>query len=92
MNLSRDFELHVGGGMEEELQLAAKLGKELLSENERLKDKNEQLWALCEERTREIDMLRTQNKMLREDANLKAHDQVWFCVFYLMLVWCRFSV
>ena len=73
---SRKYEVHAARTIEEELQLAATLGKELLSENEMLKEKNEQLWALCEERSREIDMLRSQNKLLREETDLKAHDQV----------------
>ena len=59
-----------------ELHIAAKLGRELLLQNDAIREKNRMLWEVNEENAKEIEMLRQQNKLLREEAESKANDQV----------------
>ena len=61
-----------------ELQIAAKLGQELLHQNDAIRERNRLLWQSNEEKAREIEMLRQQNKLLRADSESKAADQVGF--------------
>lgn len=60
--------------IEEELHIAAKLGRELLLQHDSLSEKNRILWEVSEERAREIEMLRNQNKALRCEADTKASE------------------
>ena len=59
-----------------ELHIAAKLGRELLLQNDAIREKNRMLWEVNEEHGKEIEMLRQQNKLLREEAESKANEQV----------------
>lgn len=60
-----------------ELHIAAKLGRELLLQNDAIREKNRMLWEVNEEHGKEIEMLRQQNKLLREEAESKANEQVY---------------
>lgn len=62
--------------IEEELHIAAKLGRELLLQNDAIREKNRMLWEVNEEHGKEIEMLRQQNKLLREEAESKANEQI----------------
>jgi hypothetical protein len=59
-----------------ELHIAAKLGRELLLQNDAIREKNRMLWEVNGEHEKEIEMLRQQNKLLRDEAESKAKDQV----------------
>jgi len=62
--------------IEEELHIAATLGRELLLQNDSIREKNRTLWETNEEHAKEIEMLRQQNHLLREEAESKAKDQI----------------